>query len=304
MCYDSLLEAARNCDKSFLTTLNRSSLFETQLLSKYNTSYVSNNTFFENKHGFPEYNLNNEKLSSTSLIIRRNAKFHIPYVFYKGLSDGLRRENRFSFDIQIRGFKTDRNIKVELQRNPPLLSRIKSNLGMQGTDIDLKMPETLDANKMKQLLSNEDSTLNESEKQRIKIAFAEGYLLGNNATNKTGKAARYFKILQQVLTVVIFLAIVISLMASANGSMFRIQLGNQVEVDPEEIHVTFDDVKGADEAKQELKDVVEFLKNPEKFSNLGGKLPKGVLLVGPPGNTIVYIFLVEIDLIFTIYRHW
>lgn len=64
----------------------------------------------------------------------------------------------------------------------------------------------------------------------------------------------------------------------------RIQLGNQVEVDPEEIHVTFDDVKGCDEAKQELKEVVEFLKNPEKFSNLGGKLPKGVLLVGPPGT--------------------
>lgn len=63
-----------------------------------------------------------------------------------------------------------------------------------------------------------------------------------------------------------------------------IQLGNQVEVDPEEIHVTFDDVKGCDEAKQELKEVVEFLKNPEKFSNLGGKLPKGVLLVGPPGT--------------------
>jgi ATP-dependent metalloprotease len=39
-----------------------------------------------------------------------------------------------------------------------------------------------------------------------------------------------------------------------------------------------------DEAKQELKDVVEFLKNPEKFSALGGKLPKGVLLVGPPGT--------------------
>lgn len=55
-------------------------------------------------------------------------------------------------------------------------------------------------------------------------------------------------------------------------------------MDPEEIHVTFDDVKGCDEAKQELKEVVEFLKNPEKFSNLGGKLPKGVLLVGPPGT--------------------
>lgn len=57
-----------------------------------------------------------------------------------------------------------------------------------------------------------------------------------------------------------------------------------MEVDPEDIHVTFEDVKGADEAKQELKDVVEFLKHPDKFSNLGGKLPKGVLLVGPPGT--------------------
>lgn len=71
---------------------------------------------------------------------------------------------------------------------------------------------------------------------------------------------------------------------SKNLSFSSIQLGSQVEVDPEEIHVTFDDVKGCDEAKQELKEVVEFLKNPDKFSNLGGKLPKGVLLVGPPGT--------------------
>ena len=60
-----------------------------------------------------------------------------------------------------------------------------------------------------------------------------------------------------------------------------------MEVDPEEIHITFEDVKGVDEAKQELKDVVEFLKNPEKFSTLGGKLPNGVLLVGPPGRKFV-----------------
>jgi len=55
-------------------------------------------------------------------------------------------------------------------------------------------------------------------------------------------------------------------------------------ISPDTPKVTFADVAGADEAKQELQEIIEFLKDPAKFSRLGGRLPKGVLLVGPPGT--------------------
>src|SRR5215207_2728537 len=52
----------------------------------------------------------------------------------------------------------------------------------------------------------------------------------------------------------------------------------------DDVKTTFADVAGVDEAAQELREIVEFLKTPRKFTNLGGKIPKGVLLVGPPGT--------------------
>jgi len=203
----------------------------------------------------------------------------------------------FLFDVHVRGFKTERNIMAERVRNPTFSTRLREVFGLSFAGSSPGVPPVIstgsveklgsvnqpevDAEKIKVLIT--DETLSAEEQQRVKVAFAEGYVAGSGQRTP-GRTLKWLKIIQQLLTIVIFLALFISFMASTTGSVFRIQIGNQVEVDPEEIHVTFDDVKGVDEAKQELKDVVEFLKNPEKFSALGGKLPKGVLLVGPPGT--------------------
>ncbi|XP_072391007.1 ATP-dependent zinc metalloprotease YME1L [Diabrotica undecimpunctata] len=281
ICLDSFLEAVKNCDFSFAKHLNTKDLFGNHFINNFKVSYTSSNTFFENKHGFSESDLN----KTVPTIIFKKDCIYVPTTLYQKLVDGLLFQRPSLFKTQLRTFKTDRSIKAELNRNPPLTDRVKQAFGITGSDasstISSKLPNSPE--NLKHMLTSEDG-VNESEKQRLKVAFAEGYLMGNNATPKPGKSTRYLKVATQILTVFIFLAIIFSLIASASGSVFRIQLGNQVEVDPEEIHVTFEDVKGVDEAKQELKDVVEFLRSPDKFSNLGGKLPKGVLLVGPPGT--------------------
>lgn len=69
-----------------------------------------------------------------------------------------------------------------------------------------------------------------------------------------------------------------------SGSMFGIGGGRSKAVDEGKVKTRFSDVAGEDEAKEELMEVVDFLKSPKKYTDIGGKIPKGVLLVGPPGT--------------------
>jgi cell division protease FtsH len=55
-------------------------------------------------------------------------------------------------------------------------------------------------------------------------------------------------------------------------------------IDPQQVTVTFADVAGVDEAKEEVREIVDFLKEPQKFASIGGRIPRGILLVGPPGT--------------------
>ena len=68
------------------------------------------------------------------------------------------------------------------------------------------------------------------------------------------------------------------------GGIFGVGKSKATKVEAEKVGVTFKDVGGADEAIAELREIIQFLKTPEQFASLGGRIPKGVLLVGPPGT--------------------
>lgn len=118
--------------------------------------------------------------------------------------------------------------------------------------------------------------------QLVKLSFAEGFFYGQE--NRKKPRFRILTIIRESIIIFIIVSAVYSLV-SGEAPFKRAILGKmKFEINPDQIDVSFIDVKGCDECKQELSDVVEFLKNPEKFSRLGGKLPKGLLLVGPPGT--------------------
>lgn len=94
-------------------------------------------------------------------------------------------------------------------------------------------------------------------------------------------------LLSTLFPIIILVAFLFFIMNQSQGGGSKVmQFGRSRArmIGPEEVKVTFKDVAGADEAKEEISEVVEFLKNPQKFVKMGAKIPKGVLLFGAPGT--------------------
>ena len=124
--------------------------------------------------------------------------------------------------------------------------------------------------------------------KKLETAVAEGKLKDYNFLPKNNWSDILISLLPILIIVGLWIFIMRRMSGGAGGGggqIFNIGKSKAKLFDEKtDIKTTFKDVAGLEGAKEEIQEIVEFLKNPEKYTNLGGKIPKGALLVGPPGT--------------------
>uniref|UniRef100_A0A8C5Q1E6 ATP-dependent zinc metalloprotease YME1L1 n=1 Tax=Leptobrachium leishanense TaxID=445787 RepID=A0A8C5Q1E6_9ANUR len=217
--------------------------------SHWRKSYISAQSFFENKHGHSSV-----FRALRSSLLQRPQPSPLKRVYTQ--------LQYWPVLIQSRGFKTKRT-------SPASTSSLLKDF--------MKQPvETVNLDNIVKM-----ENIPKSQENSYKNGFAEGFLKAQALTQNANDTQRR----RRVMMVILFCVLVYAVSKNPFLSVRFRTTGFDAAIDPVQMkNVTFDQVKGIDEAKQELQEVVEFLKNPKKFTALGGKLPKGLLLVGPPGT--------------------
>ncbi|XP_072307202.1 ATP-dependent zinc metalloprotease YME1L1-like isoform X2 [Eucyclogobius newberryi] len=235
--------------------------------SPWRTSHTSSHSFFHNKHGFAH-----RRLGAFGQPI-----FHRQY--HSPMKDICSELHFLPVWIQNRGFKTlrPRARRQESGYNGSAEPETYTPAFMKGL---LQREKTPDVQSLDKLIQQKG--LPDNQQDAFKTGFVEGFVRSQTFTKRTQDSLRRTRLVLLVLLIVGLYGLSKTPFLSVR---FRTTSGLDSAVDPIQVkNVTFEHVKGVDEAKNELQDVVDFLKNPQKFTVLGGKLPKGILLVGPPGT--------------------
>uniref|UniRef100_A0A2K5HGA5 ATP-dependent zinc metalloprotease YME1L1 n=1 Tax=Colobus angolensis palliatus TaxID=336983 RepID=A0A2K5HGA5_COLAP len=235
--------------------------------SHWHTSHVSAQSFFENKYG----NLDIFSTLRSSCLYRKQHS--------RALQSICSDLQYWPVFIQSRGFKTLKSRTRRLQSTSERLAETQ-NIAPSFVKGFLLRDRGSDVESLDKLMKTKN--IPEAHQDAFKTGFAEGFLKAQALTQKTNDSLRRTRL---ILFILLLFGIYGLLKNPFLSVRFRTTTGLDSAVDPVQMkNVTFEHVKGVEEAKQELQEVVEFLKNPQKFTILGGKLPKGILLVGPPGT--------------------
>ncbi|XP_062260122.1 ATP-dependent zinc metalloprotease YME1L1-like isoform X1 [Platichthys flesus] len=232
----------------------------------WRTSHLSSHSFFFNKHGFSY-----SPIPMSAQVLSRQQLPPFQSVFTE--------LHHWPVLVQSRGFKTLRTKTRQLQSNyeRPLESEGFTPSFMKGF---LSRDKGIEVESLDSLTRNKN--VPDGQHESFKRGFAEGFLKAQALTLRTQDSLKRTRLILLVLLLVGLYGISKTPFLSVR---FRTTSGLDSALDPVQMkNVTFEHVKGVEEAKNELQEVVEFLRNPQKFTALGGKLPKGVLLVGPPGT--------------------
>ncbi|KAL4630940.1 ATP-dependent zinc metalloprotease YME1L1 [Arapaima gigas] len=237
--------------------------------SSWKASHISTESFFKNKHGFSPRSIHS--FGSAVLCRQRSSPLQKTCLDLQHLS-GV---------VQRRGFKTlkSRTRRLQAGYEGPAESEGYAPAFMKGFLLRDKAPE---AESLDNIIQNKN--VPEAQRDAFKTGFAEGFLKAQVLTQRTQGTSVLTR--TRLILLVLLLVGIYGLSRTPFLSVrFRTTSGLDSAVDPIQMkNVTFEQVKGVEEAKNELQEVVEFLRNPQKFTALGGKLPKGILLVGPPGT--------------------